>query len=413
LLLRSRVYLATGKPDAAKSDLTTAVGYRNESPDAHYLLARVYGTKGNLPGEQQEFGEALRLNSAYVPARLALAQSLLRSNQAQSAVNVLNDSPKAQRNLPAIVTERAWALLASGEAAEARVAIDPVLAATRSPEALMVDATIRFVSKDYSGARHSAEEVLKARPDEVRALSLLYRTYAVEKQNPAGVQAVRSWAAKSPRSAPVQNMLGEVLLSTNDRAAARDAFAAAIAADPNFRPALLTVAQLDIQDGKADKARPVLQRMAAGGDWSAELILGDLELRNGNMDAAITDYRKVLDKDPNNIAALNNLAFLLVDHSHAVDEGLKFAQKAQQLAPESNSTNDTLGWAYFKKGDYTNALTYLSRGADKNPTPVEKYHLAIAYIKSGNSTKGQQLLQAALKADPKLSDNDRVSTDLR
>jgi tetratricopeptide (TPR) repeat protein len=413
LLLRSRVYLATGKPDAAKADLTTAVGYRNESPDAHYLLARVYGIKGNLAEEQQEFGEALRLNPSYVPARLALAQSLLRSNQAQSAVNVLNDSPKQQQNLPALVTERAWALLASGETAEARVAIDPVLAAGRPPEALMVDATIRFVSKDYSGARNSAEEVLKAKPDELRALSLLYRTYAMQKQIPAGVQAVRSWAAKSPKAAPVQNMLGEVLLSTNDRAAAHDAFAAAIAADPNYRPALLAMAQLDIQGGNADKARPVLQRMAAGGDSMAELILGDLEFRNGNLDAATTDYRKVLDKDPNNIAALNNLAFLLIDHSHAVDEGLKFAQKAQQLAPESNSTNDTLGWAYFKKGDYTNALTYLARGADKNPTPVEKYHLAIAYIKSGNSTKGQQLLQAALKADPKLSDNDRVSTDLR
>jgi len=413
LLLRSRVYLVTGKPDAAKSDLTTAVGYRNESPDAHYLLARVYGTKGNLPEEQQEFGEALRLNPAYVPARLALAQSLLRSNQAQSAVNLLNDCPKQQQHLPAIVTARAWALLASGETSEARVAIDPVLAAGRSPEALMVDATIRFVSKDYSGARNSVEEVLKARPDEPRALSLLYRTYAVQKQIPAGIQALRSWAAKSPKSAPVQNLLGDVLLSTNDKTAAHDAFVAAVAADPNYRPALLAMAQLDIQNGNADKARPVLQRMAAGGDWSAELILGDLEFRNGNMDAAIADYRKVLDRDPNNIAALNNLAFLLIDHSHAVDEGLKFAQKAQQLAPESNSTNDTLGWAYFKKGDYTNALTYLARGAEKNPTPVEKYHLAIAYIKSGNSTKGQQLLQAALKADPKLSDNDRVSTDLR
>lgn len=413
LLLRSRVYLATGKPDAAKSDLTRAVGYRNESPDAHYLLARVYGTKGNLAEQQQEFGEALRLNPAYLPARLAMAQSLLRSNQAQSAVNVLNESPKAQQNLPAILIARAWALLASGETSEARVAIDPVLAAGRPPEALMLDATIRFVSKDYSGARNSVEEILKARPDELRALGLLFRIYAAEKQIPAGVQAVRSWAAKSPKSAPVQNMLGEVLLSANDRAAAREALAAAIAADPNFRPALLTMAQLDIQNGNADKARSSLQRMAAGGDSTAELILGDLEFRNGNMDAATADYRKVLDKDPNNIAALNNLAFLLIDHAHAVDEGLKFAQKAQQLAPESNSTNDTLGWAYFKKGDYTNALTYLSRGADKNPTPVEKYHLAIAYIKSGNSTKGQELLQAALKADPKLSENDRVSTDLR
>lgn len=53
------------------------------------------------------------------------------------------------------------------------------------------------------------------------------------------------------------------------------------------------------------------------------------------------------------------------------------------------------------------------RGAGKSPTPEEKYHLAIVYIKSGNATKGQELLQAPLKADLKLFQNDQVSPDLR
>jgi tetratricopeptide (TPR) repeat protein len=413
LLLRSRMYLQQGKTDAALADLKQAIGYRNESPEAHYLLSQVRARKGDTTQQRQELSETLRLNPRYAPARLALAQLLLNTDAAQSAVNLLNEAPKDQRRTPVMVTQRAWALLAAGQINEARSSIDPVLAAGRPPEAVMVDATIRFVSKDYSGARASVEEVLKTRPDDLRALELLFRTYSAQKQVPAGAQALRSLAAKSPRSAPVQNLLGNALLAAGARNEARNAFAAAIAANPSYQPALIAMAQLDIADGKIDRARPVLQRLAGAGDVPAMLILADLEGRFGNKDVAITNYRKVLEKDPNNIAALNNLAFLLIEHAHAVDDGMKLAQEAQQLAPQSPVTNDTLGWAYFRKGDYATALKYLSRVADKNATPEEKYHLAITYIKSGNASRGQQLLQAALKADPKLAETQQVSLDLQ
>jgi tetratricopeptide (TPR) repeat protein len=141
-------------------------------------------------------------------------------------------------------------------------------------------------------------------------------------------------------------------------------------------------------------------------------MLADLELRFGSQDTAIAYFRKAVDADPTNIGALNNLAYLLLEHAHAVDEGMKFARRAQQLAPESPSTNDTLGWAYFREGDYSTALNYLSRAVENGPTPEEKYHLAVVYIKSGDAIKGQQLMEAALKEDPRLAQREQVVSDL-
>jgi tetratricopeptide (TPR) repeat protein len=413
LLLRSRFYLQTGKPDAAQADLNKAISYRNESPEAHYLLARVYGIKRDVDQERQEFSVAIHRDPRYIPARVALAQLLMRTNQPQSALNVLNDCPQDQRRMQVIVIQRAWALLDTGGIDAARMTIDPVLAVSRTPEALLVEGTIRFDSKDYAGARSSAEEALRTKPDDLRALNLLFRTYLAQKQIPAGIQALREWANRSPGSAPVQSLLGDMLLAAQLRDQARAAFAAAIADDPNYHPALLTVAEMDIADGKADRARPVLERLSAQQDVAATLMLADLELRSGSQDAAIAYFRKAVDADPTNIGALNNLAYLLVEHAHAVDEGVKFARRAQQLAPESPSTNDTLGWAYFREGDYTTALTYLSRAVENGPTPEEKYHLAAAYIKTGDAGKGKQLMEAAMKEDPGLAAREQVASDLR
>jgi Tfp pilus assembly protein PilF len=224
---------------------------------------------------------------------------------------------------------------------------------------------------------------------------------------------MRVYAAKAPNSAPVQSLLGNMLLASNQKTQARSAFAAAIADDPNYRPAVFTMAELDLADGKIDRARPVLERLSAGGDIPATLILADLELHAGRKDSAIAYYRKVIAADPTNVGALNNLAFLLIDRSHAVDEGMKFARRAQQLSPDSSSTNDTLGWAYFRQGDYATAQGYLSRAIEERPTPEEKYHLAVVYIKSGDPKKGQELMEAAMKEDPRLAQNEQVALDLR
>ena len=103
----------------------------------------------------------------------------------------------------------------------------------------------------------------------------------------------------------------------------------------------------------------------------------------------------------NNLVALNDLAFMLSKDSP--DEALKFAQRAGELAPDNPAVQDTLGWVYYRNGVYTSAVGYLKTAVAKQSTPLRKYHLGMAYLKSGNRDVGQSMLTAALAADPTLA----------
>jgi len=68
-----------------------------------------------------------------------------------------------------------------------------------------------------------------------------------------------------------------------------------------------------------------------------------------------------------------------------------------------NSNNppflDTLGWLYFKRGDYDQAVPLLRRAHDQMPTaPNFQYHLGAALLKSGQAGEGKTLLRRALES---------------
>ena len=56
----------------------------------------------------------------------------------------------------------------------------------------------------------------------------------------------------------------------------------------------------------------------------------------------------------------------------------------------------------YRKGDYRPAQDFLEKAAAKNPDPVIKYHLAMAYFKLGEVSRGREALLSALQANAKL-----------
>jgi Flp pilus assembly protein TadD len=136
-------------------------------------------------------------------------------------------------------------------------------------------------------------------------------------------------------------------------------------------------------------------------DLAPRLLLAAVEDRDGKRPAAVEHYRKALEVDQNNVAALNNLAYLLAESNQA-DEALKYAQQAKELAPDNPTIDDTLGWTHYRKGLYSSAVKYLESAVAKDGTARRRYHLGMAYMKAGEQKKGQQALEAALKLDPKL-----------
>ncbi|HEV2473537.1 MAG TPA: tetratricopeptide repeat protein, partial [Chthonomonadales bacterium] len=186
LLQRSRIYLSSQKYAEAEADLNQVLHFRSQSAEAHYLLSKVEFGRGRTGVQHQELAEALRLDPSYLPARVDLARALISTGGAQSALEVVNQAPEEQRNAIALLVQRNWALLALGQIAEARKAVDELLAGGKIPDALLQDGILKLNQKDYASSRALAEEVLKQNPGDTRALTVLMQSYSVANQMPAG-----------------------------------------------------------------------------------------------------------------------------------------------------------------------------------------------------------------------------------
>jgi len=407
LLQRGEMYLSAGKYSQAEIDLNQVLHLQPASPEIHYILAKLNRARGAELTYRQELAKALELNAYLLPVRLELVQSLLGSKSAQAALDVLNQAPQSQKQSTPVLVQRNWALWSLGDLANMRRGIDQGLTLDRSKDLLIQDGLWKLRAGDSAGARKAVQEALKLDPTDLRALQALSQTYIAQKNAPMALQKIKEYAASQPKSAPVQDLLGLMLMSQGSRTEARTAFLTAKAADPKYAPADLALAQLDVAQGDINAAKKRLEAIlsADSSNPTAQLWLGIMQEKMGDRSAAIELYRKVAQANPDSAQALNNLAYLLAEVANKPDEALKYAQEAVQLAPERPAYSDTLGWVLYQKGVYNAALPYLERASLNNSDKdnvVWKYHLAMAYSKAGDEAHGRAMLQTALRLNPNL-----------
>ena len=409
LQARSYLFLLQRKYTEAQNDLNSVVKYEPRSAEAHFLLSRIHKARGSASMERQELNEALQLNPALLSVRVALAANLAVQSP-KDALEILDRAPKRQtRDLPFIVQRNTY-LFALGRYPELRTSLDQALASARTPELLVQDGLVWLRLQQYEKAKASLKEAVDKRPNDARTLDLLAQTYIAQKQPGKALDLIRAHAANHPEAARIQQLLGAWLQRNGKLTEARVAFMAAKAADSSFLEADLALAVLDMGEGKFDTARPRLNAALATyqADTRARFLLAEVEESTRNYPAAIEHYRKLVDLEPGNVLFLNNLAYALVEYAKRPDEALAWAQKAKELDPSSAYVADTLGWVYYQKGIYRSAVNQLEAAVSTKSSLAGdqmgrvQYHLAMAYFKSGDTSKGQQVLQAALRLAPAL-----------
>lgn len=86
--------------------------------------------------------------------------------------------------------------------------------------------------------------------------------------------------------------------------------------------------------------------------------LGREAYQDGDFEKALELFTQVIELNPKHDSALNYLAWTLLYHlDRDYEEALECAIKSVDIEPDSHNL-DTLGLAYFKNGDYQNALLY-------------------------------------------------------
>jgi tetratricopeptide (TPR) repeat protein len=102
----------------------------------------------------------------------------------------------------------------------------------------------------------------------------------------------------------------------------------------------------------------------------------DLEDLRGDLEAAQADYRRVLDSDPNNPVALNNLAWLLAMRGGAGTDALPLIQKAIDVLGPRSDLLDTRALVYLAMGRPDRACADLKASLADTPTATRYLHLA-------------------------------------
>ncbi len=129
----------------------------------------------------------------------------------------------------------------------------------------------------------------------------------------------------------------------HDAAKQREALDKALAADPEDIDVLIACHQL------AGQTPEYRAKIAALVDKTAESL------------------HDAIAQDPDSASPYNQYAWLAGNAGGNLDEALKCALKAVELAPEEGGFYDTLGHVYFAKGDYKNAVKSQTKAAELDP----------------------------------------------
>jgi tetratricopeptide (TPR) repeat protein len=119
-------------------------------------------------------------------------------------------------------------------------------------------------------------------------------------------------------------------------------------------------------------------------NWIVFYFRGICYERSKQWAKAETDLKKALELFSDQPHVLNYLGYSWIDQGVKLDEGMEMIKKAVQQRPDDGYIVDSLGWAYYRIGNYEEATKQLERAIELKPEdPTINDHLGDAYWRVG------------------------------
>lgn len=153
-----------------------------------------------------------------------------------------------------------------------------------------------------------------------------------------------------------------------------------------------------------------LDKLAAEAETQpdAQALFGDIIYQRGMVYAdklhqpekAVADLRRYLELNPGSANGMNALGYTMLSlPEYDMDEAFALIQAAYEMEPESAAINDSMGWAYYLKGDARAALPYLQYAFEKYPDAEVAAHLGEVLWKLGETQQAQAVFAQGLGMD--------------
>ena len=124
--------------------------------------------------------------------------------------------------------------------------------------------------------------------------------------------------------------------------------------------------------------------------WVTYYYRGICEERSKQWSKAEADMRKALELQPEQPHVLNYLGYSWIDQGINLDEGMKMIRRAVDQRPDDGYIVDSLGWAFYRIGNFEDAVKNLERAIDLKPEdPTINDHLGDAYWRVGRTLEAK------------------------
>lgn len=176
----------------------------------------------------------------------------------------------------------------------------------------------------------------------------------------------------------------------------------------------LTAAQMYAQMDRYEDALYVLLEM--DDRWNKEVDylfqLGAVYERSGKIDAAEKTFEQVLEQNPEHAPTLNYLGYMWADRGVRLTEAEELISEAVRQYPKNGAYIDSLGWVYYKLGQYDLAEKHLLDAATLIPDdPTIQEHLGDLFARIGHLERAMERYRQALELEP--DDEDLLRRKMR
>ena len=408
IAMHAALLLQTGDPKQIKSvisELQPIVAKAPKNATLHYNLGRAYmaaSDSQNLDQARIHFQEAVKLDPRYEPAKLALGELQLARGENATAVQTAEDILKTDpTNLMAHLM-RSNGLMRMGENQKAREEVTAALKMfPKSTDVVFQLGQLEFIQKNYKQAEAAFQALLQAK--DARGLPGVMETKIAQNEWDQAIQLAQTQIQQQPNRADYRLALAKIYFRAGKYNESSAQYQSLIDKNPK-------VADLYVRLGEAKSNGKDLNGAIEAFKKAREIeptnYLPVLELallynRAGRDEDARKTYEEVIKLQPDNVEALNNLAYIKADSGIDLDQALAYAQRAQQKRPNDPNVVDTLALIYIRKNLTDDSVRMLRELVSKNPdNPIFHLHLALALYQKGDRPEAKKELETALRNKP-------------
>jgi tetratricopeptide (TPR) repeat protein len=365
----------------------------------YYYLGRFHLEIDQVAEAKKEFYRVLSMEPKFVPAIFDLAVAMEREKQYSRAIAMYRRVLRYQPN-----NARAWAnigrvLLILNRYGDAQKAFQKVKALEKN------DAAAQFNIGLICLEQKLAEDAIK----ELRPLltnpryqdrARYYIAMALEEKGDrrAACREYRLVDRASEQFIPARLRLAYLHFLLGEKAQARRVLDYLQKLAPNREEIYLTESYFFEEENLWDLAINALKGGLTKVDRPAEIYfrLAVLYEKTNNREESIKNIKKVLELNPDNADAQNFLGYSYAETGAHLDEAEELVKAALRAKPESGHIIDSLGWVYYKKGQYDKAVVELERAHKIMPedgTVAE--HLGDAYAQQKRYREALKLYRKA------------------